>query len=121
MLNFSDKTGKCFTILFFIFFTVSCSKQAPVPMKKMSEILLRMHLAEAYTQVTPRVENGVSIKQEDSLLKFNAMILKEFNITKKEFNYSLDYYKQEPVLLDSIYQVVLSEIAILQAKNKKKP
>ena len=82
-----------------------------------------MHLAEGYTRVIPRLQNlpdGVTMKQDDSLLKYNAMILKEFNITKTDFQNSLDYYKKRPVLLDSIYQIILADIAILQANNKKK-
>lgn len=110
-----------------IFFAVACNKSDHLPMGKMSKILLKMHLAEGYAQVLPKNEpltdgksGSMLLKNEDSLLKYNAMILKEFNITKTDFQNSLQYYKRNPELLDSIYQMVLSDIAILQAENKKK-
>ncbi len=110
-----------------VYFIAACNKPAHLPMNKMSKILLKMHLAEGYAQVLPKNEpltdgksGSMVLKNEDSLLKYNAMILKEFNITKTDFQQSLQYYKRNPELLDSIYQMVLSDIAILQAENKKK-
>lgn len=85
-----------------------------------------MHLAESYTKSIPRTQTipdstGVILfTPEDSLLKYNAMILKEFGISKTEFQNSLDHYKKDPVLLDSIYQMILSDIAIMQAKTPTK-
>lgn len=104
----------------------ACKKNTNIPVKKMSKILLSMHLAESYTRSIPRSKtipdsNGLILfTPEDSLLKYNAMILKEFKISKTEFRNSLDYYKRNPVLLDSIYQMILADIAIMQAKTDKK-
>ena len=40
-----------------------------------------------------------------------------FSQRKKEFLQSLEWYKSKPELLDSMYQNILSEIAILHSKK----
>ena len=99
---------------------LSCHEKAYLPIGTMSKILLKMHLAEGYAQVLPKELNSTVYKNEDSLLKYDAMILKEFKLSKQDFQYNLNYYKQHPELLDSVYLIILSDIAILQAKNNKK-
>ncbi len=79
-----------------------------------------MHIAEGYAQALPKKENSTVPKNPDSLLKYHAMILDEYRISKNEFQTSLNYYKKHPDLLDSIYQLVLADVVILQAKNNKK-
>jgi hypothetical protein len=127
MLNSCDKMIKIYILLIALFLGSSCKKEAPIPIKKMSKILLKMHLAEGYTRAIPKSQTDTDsiagtapYSHNDSLLKYNAMILKEFKITKSEFQKSLDYYKQKPVLLDSIYQIILTDIAVLQANNNIK-
>lgn len=101
-------------------FVLACQKAEPIPLKKMSEILLKMHIAEGYAQVMPKGENSTAFKNLDSLLMYDSMILKEYKISKQQFQASIQYYKKKPELLDSIYQIMLSEVAVLQAKNNKK-
>ena len=120
MPNFSSKLIRFFIPVMFAITLFACSKEKHLSIPVMSKILLKMHLAEGYAMVLPKDENKTLFKNEDSLLKYNAMILKEFKITKTDFDNSLQYYKKNPVLLDSIYQIVLSDIAILQANQKKK-
>ena len=84
----------------------------------MSEILLKMHIAEAYASVLPKEENSNQLKNMDSLIVFDNTILKEFNISKKTFDENINYYKTQPAKLDSIYLNILNEISLLQTKVK---
>lgn len=86
----------------------------------MSKVLLKMHLAESYAQALPKKDNSTVHKDPDSLLKYHTIILDEFHISKVTFEKNINYYKKHPDLLDSIYQLVLADVAILQAKNSKK-
>lgn len=84
----------------------------------MSGVLLDMHLAESYAQQIPG-NKGADLKNQDSLLRFNADILRKHRVTEAQFKTSINWYKQRPDLLDSIYQSILSEYIIMQAKVNK--
>ncbi len=124
MPNYSGKFFCLFGWWALLLLADSCRKKEPLSLKTMSKVLLKMHLAESYVRSIPRTPKpndslaaAVPFMHDDSLLKYNAQILKEFKITKADFTASLDYYKQKPLLLDSIYQIVLSDIAVMQAKH----
>jgi hypothetical protein len=109
-------------LIFLLAFTLlsSCmEKAAPISSARMTELLLEMHLAEAYAQQMPKDSLQVSLKNEDSLLVFNARILKQQGVSEEEFRNSMEWYKARPDILDSIYQNILTEIAILQSKENK--
>lgn len=91
----------------------------PLGPEQMSKLLLELHLAEAYAQQIPRETETISYKNEDSLLIFNAEILKRLRVSESDFRKSLNWYKSRPELLDSIYQTILSDIAILNSKYNK--
>jgi cytidyltransferase-like protein len=48
-----------------------------------------------------------------------AEILKKYHISETTFKTNIDWYKMQPEMLDSVYQNILSEIAILQSKENK--
>lgn len=98
----------------------SCGNEfKPLPIHKMSEVLLEMHIAESLSQQMPKDSNQTSYKNEDSLLVFNAEILNKYHISESTFKANIDWYKTQPEMLDSVYQNILSEIAILQSKENK--
>ncbi len=103
-------------ILIGTLYTSCNTSPEPIPINKMTKLLLEMHLAEAYAQHMPKDSGQTSIKNEDSLLIYNAQILKANNITEKDFQNSINWYKTKPELLDSIYQTMLTDITILQSK-----
>jgi len=107
-------------LLFICCGAYSCKEKAKhLSPARMTEILMDMHLAEAYAQQLPRDSMQVSLKNEDSLLVFNARILNHYQLSETDFKNSIEWYKAHPELLDSIYQNILTEIAILQSKENK--
>lgn len=107
---------------FFIFFLallmVNCNNNKGIlPQKKMTQVLLELHLAEALAQHLPKDSLQSEIKNTDSLACFSKEIFTNNQVTEKEFLQSLEWYKSKPELLDSMYQNVLSEIAILHSKK----
>jgi Domain of unknown function (DUF4296) len=119
-MNCFDKLRFVLIAFLMVLGSSSCKEAQPLPLNVMSKILLKMHLAESYAQALPKRENSTVYKDPDSLLKHHAVILDEHRISKEEFEKSLNYYKKHPDLLDSIYQLILADVAILQAKNSKK-
>lgn len=103
-----------------VFASSGCKQdKPPINPEQMSSLLLELHLAEAYAQQLAKENATISYKNEDSLLVFNAEILKRQKISEADFRKSLNWYKSRPELLDSIYQNILSNIAILNAKYNK--
>ena len=109
-----------FILLLALALAGSCGeKPPPISSSRMTELLLQMHLAEAYAQQLPKDSLQVSLKNEDSLLVFNARILKHYGVSENDFRNSMEWYKARPDILDSMYQNILTEIAILQSKENK--
>jgi hypothetical protein len=99
---------------------IACERdKAIIPPAKMGKLLLELHLAEAYAQQLPKDSNQVGLKNQDSLALFQADILQKLHVSEKDFQQSLNWYKTKPELLDSIYQGILSEIAIMHSKHNK--
>jgi len=82
-------------------------------------MLLDMQLAEGYVQNIPIDSIHKSINVSDSLALYNSEILKHYGQSTQQFNATINYYKDHPALLDSLYQDLLTEVTILQSKQKK--
>lgn len=100
-------------------FTACRDAAPPLAPKKMGAVLLDLHLAEAYAQQIPRPEGQISMRNEDSLKVFQARILNRHGLGESAFREATKWYTSHPEMLDSVYQNILSEIAILAAKENK--
>ena len=86
----------------------------------MSILLTEMHIAESYAQYVPKDSLATDMKNQDSLKKYIAAILLENNTTEQTFKESIKYYTAHPELMDSVYQQVLSNIAVWQTRISKR-
>ena len=106
--------------LFFVFGCVSCSEQpsSRLTAAKMQRVLYDLHLAEAYSTIVG--EDSTHRRNErnkDSLAVYYASILRHHNLTLDEFQQSLQWYKQRPEQLDSVYSKMIPEMLKLEAKH----
>ncbi len=88
---------------------------AHLPQEQMAPILADLHLADAYSSIlhdTTRPEGG---KNYDSLASWTKAILAKHRTSPAEFNDSMEWYRDNPTELDSLYAKV---IPILE-RNKK--
>jgi len=92
----------------------------PLPLETMSKILTEMYVAESYAQFVPKDSTQLDSKNQDSLKKYVSAILFENNTNETAFKQSIDWYKSRPDLFDSIYQQVLTDLAIWQTKVDRK-
>lgn len=107
-------------ICLFIAGAVSCRQEPePLPMDKMSHLLLEMHVAESFAQYAPKDSSRHELKNRDSLARYYSLILKENGLNEEDFRRSMAYYKKRPDLLDSIYQQILADLSILQSRINK--
>lgn len=104
------------TILFFASLFFACKeKKHYIPINQLKDVLLQMHLAESYALMAPKDSN---LQYTDTVLlaKHYNKILMQNNISQKDFELSIQYYKDIPGMYDSIYQMILNDISILQSK-----
>lgn len=89
----------------------------PIPEEKMGKILVDIHLAETYSQGLGDSATNKFEKNSDSLTGFYTSILKHYDLSFKEFNEALEWYKERPVILDSLYGKVLTQLVELKAEK----
>jgi hypothetical protein len=89
----------------------------PIPEEKMGKILVDIHLAETYSQGLGDSAKNKFEKNTDSLTGFYTSILKHHDLSFKEFNEALEWYKERPVILDSLYSKVLTQLVELKAQK----
>lgn len=104
----------------FVLHSLSCRREPePLSIDKMSHVLLEMHVAESYSQYAPKDSSRQQLKNQDSLARYYALILKENKITEQDFKRSMAWYKKQPELLDSIYQQILADLSVWQSRINK--
>ncbi len=82
----------------------------------MKQVLTDMHLAEVYCQGLGDSARNRFDKNYDSLTGFYISILKHYDLSFAQFNEALDWYKKRPVLMDSLYARVLSQLMEVKSR-----
>lgn len=103
---------------------LSCSEKKqkpPISLDEMQLLLLDLHLAESYSVgLYPDSLKKKFDKNPDSLAVYYAAVFRHHNINADEFKEVMDWYKQHPDMLDSLYNRVLDKANELQAEQDKK-
>jgi hypothetical protein len=104
-------------------FISACSepKQEPIPVgiiaqDTMVQMLTEIHLLESSLSV--RIADESSLKNTRNAIK--SKIYSNYGVSKEQFYKSYKYYAEKPVLIDSIYINVISEISKRQVEQTKK-
>lgn len=108
---------RSFLVLLCLVMACNTNNGNHLPRETMQKILYDIHLAETYS-VTMKQDstNRNAERNLDSLAHFYNTIFKHYNITAAEFNTSLNWYKQNPSELDSIYVAMIPEMSKLEGK-----
>lgn len=107
-------------LLAFSFFLFSCKNdKAPITEKKMSEIILDLHIANAYLKHQDRLLEDTPIHWEkDSNQLYYIAVLQNYKIKKTDFQKAIYWYKKHPDKFALVYEDVLKNLAKLKEKNK---
>lgn len=112
---------RVFTVIISLICCLSACKQGqevpPVPQEEMGKILVDIHLAETYSQGLGDSAANKFEKNTDSLTGFYTSVLKHYDLSFKEFNEALEWYKERPIILDSLYSKVLTQLIELKAQK----
>lgn len=82
---------------------------------RMAPILADLHVADAYSTLVRDSLHPNREKNYDSLAKWTTQIFARHKVTMQDFNRSMDWYRDHPVELDSLYASV---IPILEKEKK---
>src|ERR1700744_5957983 len=103
-----------------IFSCKSLPDNPPISVSKMSKVILDMQIAEIYSQgLGDSVKNKYE-KNYDSLNSFYTSILKHHNITFEDYNNAINWYKNHPILMDSIFSSVSKELTLVRKTDSIK-
>ena len=86
-----------------------------IPVAKMENILIDMHISDAVAE-TRSLGDGNEKKWSQ---QYYMQIYKNYGITKEEFLKSYLFYQNNPVLLNKLYDDVLSEMSKREGKISK--
>lgn len=109
--------------LFIILLIFGCAPSVPKPpadalnREQMSDILAEMHLADAVASAT-RAGNNDSINQ--TAVNYREWIYKKYNTNNEQFNLSFNFYKEHPVLMDSLYAEVITKLSNKETEYRGK-
>lgn len=92
-------------------------EEPPVAEAKMTRILLDLHLAETYSQGLGDSMKNKFEKNYDTLPSFYKSVLNHHQISFEEFNEAIQWYKNRPVEIDSLYVKVLNQLNELKAQK----
>lgn len=111
-----------FVLMLCALFIFSCAskKEGPVPADIISKdtmilILTDIHLLESSLNL--RIFEDRKLMNARNAIK--PKIYKNYGVSKEQFFKSYTYYANKPLLIDSIYTDVISEISKRQAKLSK--
>lgn len=86
----------------------------------MEKLLLDLNLAESYCVMVKDSMHHGGTKNLDSLAVYYKTIFAHYNITDEQFTENLEWYKNHPADLDSIYNAQLISLPKIQAAYKVK-
>lgn len=111
-------------ILFFTctFLVIACKSEKKIlPPATMEKVLLDLTFAEAYSTITADSLHKYGTKNFDSLGVFYKEIFAHYKITPREFEESLNWYKNNPAEMDSAYSRIQVTVTQWQGKYPAAP
>jgi hypothetical protein len=109
-------------MVFMLLFVAGCKEKFPsipsdiIPIAKMENILIDMHISDAVAET--KTMGGGKLEMNLSQ-QYYLQIYKNYGITKADFLKSYLFYENNPVLLNKLYDDVLSEMSKREARINK--
>lgn len=100
----------------------ACAPEIPHPpsdalsQTQMSDILAEMHVADAIA--SSKVGNADSSNQ--TAVNYRELIYKKHNTSHEKFTESFNFYKENPILMDSIYAEVITKLSNKETQYRGK-
>lgn len=112
-------------ILFLIFATLlltSCyTSHEKTLLAKPDDLIIRDSLINLLAEIE-LIESAIRDKQnlgheiDDLNEAFYATVFKKYNVSKEQFNRSMDYYKQDLNEMNDIYEDVITRLSVIESE-----
>ncbi|MBL7718909.1 MAG: DUF4296 domain-containing protein [Flavipsychrobacter sp.] len=90
-----------------------------IPRATLEQVLYDMQLADVYSlSVRKDTTEHYGIKNQDSLSRYYNEILKHHQLTYERFKQTMDWYREHPPELDTVYTNVLNRMSAAEEKYK---
>lgn len=86
---------------------------------KMKDVLLDVNIAESYSILLEGGPPNMNNKQQDSLAVFYKRIFQHHQISEQDFSSSLEWYRNHPSEMDSVFNAAITMAAAWQQTPKK--
>jgi hypothetical protein len=85
-----------------------CKREAShMPPGRMAPIIADLHVADAWSTLVRDTVHPHSDKNYDSLAKWTTQIFAKHGVTRMEFEKSMDWYRDHPAELDTMYAHII--------------
>ncbi|MBS1643937.1 MAG: DUF4296 domain-containing protein [Bacteroidetes bacterium] len=104
--------------LFLVFIFGACKQKttAHLPPEQMVPILADLFIADAYSATLQDSLHKNELKNYDSLAKWTEHILARHQLTMTSFNQSMDWYRDRPNELDSLFARMIPFLDSMKSK-----
>jgi hypothetical protein len=105
-----------------LLFLAGCKEKFPsvpgdvIPMKKMENILIDMHISDALAETKTM---GALMNERNLSQQYYLQIYKNYGVAKEDFLKSYLFYQNNPILLNKLYDDVLSEMSKRESQINK--
>lgn len=108
-----------YLLLIFLYSCEQDNKQVVIPdtilpKEKMADIVMQIHLAEAKANLNSPPDVRLTSK-----VNLSEIIIKN-NISEEQYDSSMTFYINHPVLLNEVYEITLNELSKKQSEESKK-
>jgi hypothetical protein len=113
---------KFLVLLFTVFFFTGCyntieDEVMPPPenligIDKMVDLLAEVEIAESALRQKQNYGQEISKVKEE----FYTAIFERYEVSKEQFDQSLDYYKQDLETIDMIYEQVITRLSVIESE-----
>ncbi|MEO6830556.1 MAG: DUF4296 domain-containing protein [Chitinophagaceae bacterium] len=103
--------------MLFLLLLFSCKKPTEhLPPSTMAPVLAELHIADAYSTMLHDSTGKNALKNYDSLARWTAEIFNRHHVTMEGFNKSMDWYRDRPLELDSLFAKVIPILDTMKSK-----
>jgi len=112
-----ESQNRIIVIFFILMVLLSCNNSSSkiptdvISRDSMISIIADLHLADAILLNT-NVQSKISNISSNYIYK---KVLDKYKITKQRFDYSINYYAENPSLLDSLYYKVIERLSLIES------
>lgn len=107
------------TSILLIITLFACTKKKPsipenvISLRDLQQVLTEIHLAQSASSIAVMSDSSIYTNKE-----YVNYILKQHNIKREDFLISMKFYTENPILLEEIYDSVITQLSRMQSESE---